>query len=164
MNDLSFIENLKSDLKNEITKYYQTLKYEINIEAQIKLIEYELENDNSDDDFFDNHFSNGFPIQNMPAERLVEKNELFRINKFLIDQVTSIMEMNLTQIDEYFNDNMDSIGKLKCNETIKSNALHKSCTFIGNSNLINDLKFENYAGLFITYDWHLKPNEINYVK
>ena len=173
MNSSSFIENLRSEINKEITNYYQNLKYEINIEAQIKLIEYELENDDEndsgDDDFLDDYIANGLLlVQNLSPERLIEKNELFRINKYLIDQVTSIMDMNLTQINEYFDANINSIDDnlLNClnKETIKSKALTKSCTFIGNSNLIQDLKFENYAGLFMTYDWYLNANEINYVK
>jgi hypothetical protein len=134
----------KCEIKKELIGYYDTIKSEIDIRAQLLLIEY--------------------PIRIYTS--IIEKDKCMSINLKLIDMVNDLYGKNMNQINDFFYNciNNTDILKIKNRDDIKSKALKNYCVFINNENLREEFKINYPLGLIIILDWYLPENQVEFVK
>jgi hypothetical protein len=137
VNDLM---KIKLAIKLDFIKYFDDLKFEIDIKAQEMLCDQSLD-ENS-------------------------KEEILKINLNLLERVDEIFNNNLNLINNFFEDcqqliNQDKHILDKDKEEIKMMVLNSYCYFI-NADLLK--KKWNQLGLLIISDWYLDENQLNYLR
>jgi hypothetical protein len=157
----NFANLIKSDLKKELIKHYDTVKSEIDIVAQ-QILCFQLAI-NPDD-------TNLVAINRVKTER----EKILEVNLRLIKLVESLLEQNLKEIDAFFaNEAENCVDLLQLNksaatgtikEEIKSKALTVYCYFTSKANLKNDFVKLVLLGVLIVTDWYLDENQINYLR
>jgi hypothetical protein len=131
---------LHTEIKLELMQYYDYLKSDIDIEAQSKLLLIEK----------------GLLITN--------KQKLLNLYKHLIENANDIFESSCKQLDVYFSKIRNAADELNDKSLIRRKAIKTFCYFTPNRLLNNEFKNENQLGLFISYDWYLDENQMNYIR
>jgi hypothetical protein len=132
---------LHGEIKLELINYYDYLKSDIDIVAQNKLLQIEKGEVN-------------------PRN----KQKILNLYKHLIDKSNEIFESSCKSLDDYFARIKNHNGNLDEKTQIKRREIKNFCYFIENSVLNNDFKNENQLGLFISFDWFLDENQVNYIR
>lgn len=135
------MDELHSEIKLELINYYDYLKSDIDIVAQKKLLPNEKGTVN---------------VKN--------EQKILDLYKHLIDNTNEIFELSCKQLDVYFARLKNGVEILTKKSEIKRKAIKNFCHFAENNLLNNEFKNENQLGLFLTFDWHLDENQINYIR
>ena len=144
--DQNEISQLKRDTKLDLINYYDTIKSEIDINAQETLLIFEKSRS----------------LLEICGENENLEKEIIELNKEQIDHVENIFNKNCREIDDF---------SLICNsvllanrEDVKTSALKNYCTFISNKSLKKNLKNKNRIGILIVSDWYFNENQVKYIK
>lgn len=128
------------EIKKELISYYDIIKSEIDIRAQLLLIEYPME----------------------IYSKIIDKDKFMGINVKLIDIANDLFGKNMNQINDFFcSCDMSSI---KNKDDMKSKALKNYCVFIKNENLKEEFKTNYPLGLILILDWYLPDIQLEFVK
>ena len=163
---LQSILHSKSNIKQNLIKYYDTTKSDIDIAAQQILcndlyISNNHENDNDDEQ--SPLESNTIKI-NDPIKK---REKILDINKKLINLVEVMFENNMKEIDRYFvNIEKEHTMTNTANniEDIKLKSLTSYCIFISRDKLKDEFKRLVTLGILITTDWFLDDNQIYFLR
>jgi hypothetical protein len=132
---------LKAQIKFELIQYYDKIKSEIDISAQIKLVD--IEKSICKDD-------NGEKIK-----------KIHIYNAQFIETVDNFFNLNCQEIDDFFKNN--HLIYLMDIEEIKKKALKCYVAFFSLNKLNDELLDEQIIGILISVDWYLDQNQINFL-
>jgi hypothetical protein len=98
-------------------------------------------------------------------EIIYNKNQtVIEINLDLIKKIDFIFNLNCKQIDEFFTKTSEQDIEQLDKEDIKALVLTQYCSFVSNKVLNKNYKNKNDLGVFITSDWYLNPNQLDFIR
>jgi hypothetical protein len=121
---------IKSVLKQDVIKYYETVKSEIDITAQEFLINQRLHDEST-------------------------AKQVLKTNLNLIEKCDEILDKTLKQINDYYDLNTNNI-KNDLSQT-KDDYITQSCLFVRNDQLKKELT-KLPVGVLIIFDWSLSSS------
>jgi hypothetical protein len=138
----------KCEIKKELLTYYDTIKSEIDIKAQLIMIEIEC--------------PNRINTNNVS----VCMNQLMSTNLKLVNLVNEIMDKNMNQINEFYYTNSAflDVNKIKTKDDLKRKSLKNYCVFIHNEKLRDNLREKHKLGLVVLLDWYLSESEAEFLR
>ncbi len=130
---------LKTKLKKELIDYYDQIKYDIDIRAQILMINSET----NQVQLHDKHSS------------------ILRINLEMIECVENIANSNMNLLKHYFSEYKQTNSDI---DDLKFKILENHCFYIKEFELNNQLREKCILGILVKADWYFTKTEIDYIR
>jgi hypothetical protein len=130
---------LKTKLKKELIDYYDQIKYDIDIRAQILMINSEK----NQVQLHDKHSS------------------ILRINLEMIECVENIANSNMDLLKHYFSEYKQTNLDI---DDLKFQILENHCFYIKEFELNNQLREKCIIGILVKADWYFNKTEIDYIR
>lgn len=131
------ILDFKSMISLDLMNYYNKIKYDLDKDVKSKLSDY------STDDIL--------------------REMIINLNRKMCIKINKAIELNMLELNQFFTSNTSSL-KSNDKEHMKMLIIKSFCYYLPNITLNSNLQQNNGIGMFISTDWYLDCNQINYIK
>lgn len=131
------ILDFKSMISLDLMNCYNKIKYDLDKDVKSKLSDY------STDDIL--------------------REMIINLNRKICIKINKAIELNMLELNQFFTSNTSSL-KSNDKEHMKMLFIKSFCYYLPNITLNSNLQQNNGIGMFISTDWYLDCNQINYIK
>ena len=131
------ILDFKSMISLDLMNCYNKIKYDLDKDVKSKLSDY------STDDIL--------------------REMIINLNRKICIKINKAIELNMLELNQFFTSNTSSL-KSNDKEHMKMLFIKSFCYYLPNTTLNSNLQQNNGIGMFISTDWYLDCNQINYIK
>jgi hypothetical protein len=127
---------MKGEIKRDLIDYFDSVKFEIDIQSQTKLI----------------NLTDPSP----------ERDFLLKLNLELVNKVDELCTRNLLAVDNYYSSLDRKIYSTE--HDLKAGELNGYCIFFNSETLDEWFVKDNQVGLLLVSDWYLDQNQKDYLR
>lgn len=126
---------LKNEIKKELIDYYDSIKYELDIKVQ----------------------------QILEQQNFIEKNSIAEQNIYLVNQIDRVLDSNLKDINEYF-DNINQDSELFSSNEKNESEMKKDIKKHALKSYLIRVEHQKYGQVYLEFEWYIDENQLNYIQ
>ena len=126
---------LKNEIKKELIDYYDSIKYELDIKVQ----------------------------QILEQQNFIEKNSIAEQNIYLVNQIDRVLDSNLKDINEYF-DNINQDSELFSSNEKNESEMKKDIKKHALKSYLIRVEHKKYGQVYLEFEWYIDENQLNYIQ